>query len=292
VTVLVDRLVCALAVAVVCAGASGCANAGAPAGGGTVPTAASPTSPGAPVSRPRRESCDLPLLEALEAHGATTMAGLVRAAGLEERLTGPGPFTVVAPDDGAFAAFAPEELARLSLSADLAGAFVLDHILAGRVAPEALSDGLLTETLYVPGGLREASHRLAWSARDGALEVEGARVTAVLDTPAATVYLVDRPLPAMPSAWARPARASPGERVTVLCRWVDAGGAPVVGARCTFGWHFGDWMPHDQAFTDARGVARCTRVIPSRAAGDRVVVTVTTHGSRPARTVVATFVVH
>jgi hypothetical protein len=127
--------------------------------------------------------------------------------------------------------------------------------------------------------------------RAGALLVEGARVTTVLDTPGATVYVVDRPLPAIPSARARPACASPGERVTILCRWVDTDGAPVVGARCTFGWHFGSWMPHDTAFTDARGVARCTRVVPDTPGDDRIVVTVTTHGRRPSRTVVATFVV-
>jgi uncharacterized surface protein with fasciclin (FAS1) repeats len=291
VTVLVDRLLCALAVAVVCAGATACADAGAPAGDRAVTVGAPSASSRAAPPQPSRETSGLPLFEALETHGATTMAHLVRAAGLEERLSASGPVTVIAPDDDAFAAFAATELARLFARDERAQAFVLDHALAGRVPREALSDGLLTETLYFPAGLREASHRLAWAVHDGALEVEGARVTAVLEAAAATVYLVDRPLPATPSAWARPARVSPGERVTIVCRWVDPDGAPIAGARCTFGWHFGAWMPHDEALTDAHGVARCTRLIPSRSAGERVLVTVTTHGPRPARTVVATFAV-
>jgi hypothetical protein len=219
------------------------------------------------------------------------MSRIVQAAGLERRLSGAGPYTLVAPDEEAFGAVAPRELARTLARRDRAGAFVLDHLLAGRVPPEALSDGLQTLTMYAPERLQEAGHRLTWSVQGPSIEVDGARVAAVLETANGIVYVVDRPLPAAPEAWARPVRATPGEHVTVVCRWVDADGTPVAGARCVFGWHFGDWMPHDEAVTDARGVARCTRVVPAEPGVRRVLVTVTASGPRPTRTVAAAFTV-
>ena len=231
------------------------------------------------------------IAETLDARGLTTMARLVRAAGLEARLSGPGPYTLVAPTETAFEVVPAVRLERIAARRDRAEAFVLDHLLAGRVPPEALSDGLQTLTMYAPEGLQEAGHRLTWAVGARGLGVDGARVTAVLEAANGVVYVVDRLLPPAPEAWARPARASPGERVTVLCRWVEADGAPVAGARCTFGWHFGAWMPHDETVTNDHGVARCTRVVPSHPGTDRVLVTVTASGPRPTRTVVAAFAV-
>lgn len=271
---------CAVLLALLCVWTAGCADSGAPPADGPVtPSAGSPAtaSSGSTIS------------DTLVAHGLTTMSRIVRAAGLERRLSSAGPYTLVAPDDEAFDAVAPRELARTLARRDRAEAFVLDHLLAGRVPPEALSDGLQTLTTYAPEGLQEAGHRLTWSVRNGSIQVEGARVTAVLEAANGIVYVVDRPLPPAPEAWARPMQASPGERVTVLCRWVDVGGTPVAGARCMFGWHFGDWMPHDETLTDAHGVARCTRVVPSHPGTDRVLVTVTARGALPTRTVVAVF---
>ncbi len=271
----------AVLLALLCVGAAGCAASGAP------PAEQPATAPAG--SPPAIEASGSTIAATLDERGLTTMARLVRAAGLEARLSGPGPYTLVAPTDTAFDVAPPLRLERISARRDRAEAFVLDHLLAGRVPPEALSDGLQTLTMYAPEGLREAGHRLTWAVGAGALGVDGARVTVVLETANGVVYVVDRLLPPAPEAWARPAQASPGERVTVLCRWLDADGTPVGGARCMFGWHFGDWMPHDETVTDAHGVARCTRVVPSHPGTDRVLVTVTARGALPTRTVVAVF---
>ena len=274
---------CAVLLALLCVGIAGCADSGAP-------PADQPVTPsaGSPVAH---ESSGSTIAATLDEQGLATMARIVRAASLERRLSGAGPYTLVTPDDEAFGAVAPRELARTLARRDGAEAFVLDHLLAGRVPPEALSDGLQTLTMYAPEGLQEAGHRLTWSVQGPPIEVDGARVTAVLETANGLIYVVDRPLPPAPEAWARPARASPGESVTVVCRWVDGGGTPVAGARCVFGWHFGDWMPHDEAVTDGRGVARCTRVVPAELGVRRVLVTVTARGPRPTRTVAAAFTV-
>ena len=274
---------CAVLLALLCVGVAGCADSGAP----PVDQPASPTAGSPPAS----ESSGSTIAATLDAYGLATMSRIVHAAGLERRLTGAGPYTLVAPDEEAFDAVAPRELARTLARRDRAEAFVLDHLLAGRVPPEALTDGLQTLTMYAPEGLQEVGHRLTWSVRNGSIQVEGARVTAGLETANGIVYVVERPLPPAPEAWARPTRASPGEPVTVVCRWVEGDGTPVGGARCVFGWHFGEWMPHDEALTDARGVARCTRVVPAEPGARRVLVTVTASGPRPTRTVVAAFVV-
>jgi uncharacterized surface protein with fasciclin (FAS1) repeats len=274
---------CAVLLALLCVGTAGCA-------GSSAPPADEPVTPsaGSPVAH---ESSGSTVAATLDEQGLATMARIVRAAGLRRRLSGAGPYTLVAPDDEAFDAVAPSELDRIFARRDRAEAFVLDHLLAGRVPPEALSDGLQTLTMYAPEGLQEAGHRLTWAVQGEAIEVDGSRVTAVLEAANGIVYVIDRPLPAAPEVWARPARASPGESVTVVCRWVDGDGTPVAGARCVFGWHFGEWMPHDEAVTDARGVARCTRVVPAEPGARRVLVTVTASGPRPTRTVVAAFLV-
>jgi uncharacterized surface protein with fasciclin (FAS1) repeats len=283
------RTLCALIIALACLGLTGCAGSDAqPASTETSAAAARAAEAGSP---PATKSSGSSIAVTLDERGLTTMTRIVRAAGLERRLSGAGPYTLVAPDERAFGALPATELSRLCARRDRAKAFVLDQLLAGRVPLEALSDGLLTLTMYTPEGLEEAGHRLTWSVRDAAVEVDGARVTAAVEAANGIVYVVDRPLPSAPEAWARPARASPDERVTVVCRWVDSDGTPVAGARCVFGWHFGDWMPHDEAVTDARGVARCTRVVPAEPGTRRVLVTVTASGPRPTRTVVAAFAV-
>ncbi len=296
------RTLCATLIAAALAGASSCGDSDEPPTGLQTPPATEPTStaaasptaqPATPAagSPPATESSGSTIAATLDERGLATMALIVRAASLERRLSSAGPYTLVAPDEEAFGTVAPRELARNLARRDRAEAFVLDHLLAGRVPPEALSDCLQTLTMYAPEGLQEAGHRLTWSVRNGSIRVEGARVTAVLETANGIVYVVDQPLPPAPEAWAHPTRASPGEPVTVVCRWVDGDGTPVGGARCIFGWHFGEWMPHDEAMTDARGVARCTRVVPAEPGARRVLVTVTVSGPRPTRTVVAAFVV-
>lgn len=263
-----------LVVCLACAWVSACGNLG---GGPTRPT----PSPAATTT----------IVETLRDEGLTTMARVVCTAGLESRLSATGPYTLVVPDDDAFGALPAGTMADLLRVRSRARALVLDQLIAGKVPPEALSDGLQTLTMYAPSGLAEAGHRLTWAVRDGAVSVDGARVTAAIAGANGIVYVVDRLLPPAPQVWARPSRARPGERVSVVCRWTRADGTPVADARCIFGWHFGDWMPHDVTWTNASGVARCSRVVPGQPGAHRVLVTVTTRGDAPTRTVVAAFTV-
>ncbi|RPI29914.1 MAG: hypothetical protein EHM52_04160, partial [Actinomycetota bacterium] len=127
---------CVVLLALLCVGVAGCADSGAP-------PADRPATPAA-GSPPATESSGSTIAATLDERGLATMALIVRAAGLERRLSGAGPYTLVAPDEEAFGAVAPRELARTLARRDRAEAFVLDHLLAGRVPPEALSDCLQT----------------------------------------------------------------------------------------------------------------------------------------------------
>jgi len=232
-----------------------------------------------------------PIVAALDREGLTTMAGLVRVAGLAPRLTTDGPFTLVAPDEHAFQAMPDDARRRRLERREQARAFVLDHLLGGALPPGAVTDGLQTRTMYVSGGLAEAGHRLQWSVDGATVSVEEAHVTATLPCANGVVYVVDALLPPPPQVWARPSRASPGDPVTVTCRWARADGTPVAGARCIVAWHFDGDTRHDEARTDGEGIARCTRVVPPRPGAGTVLVTVTASGAAPTRTVVATFTV-
>ena len=72
----------------------------------------------------------------------TTLETAVLAAGLETALSGPGPFTVFAPTDEAFAAVDPDVLS--SLLSDPQGALtqvLLFHVVSGEASTSNISDG-------------------------------------------------------------------------------------------------------------------------------------------------------
>jgi len=71
------------------------------------------------------------IVEELTAAGATTLVDLVVKAGLAETLSGPGPFTVVAPDNEAFAKLPADLLATLSGDVELLKRVLLFHVVSG-----------------------------------------------------------------------------------------------------------------------------------------------------------------
>merc|ERR1739838_1129405 len=71
------------------------------------------------------------IVEELTAAGATTLVDLVVKAGLVETLSGPGPFTVVAPDNEAFAKLPTDLLATLAGDAELLKKVLLFHVVPG-----------------------------------------------------------------------------------------------------------------------------------------------------------------
>lgn len=65
----------------------------------------------------------------------TTLATALERAGLTDTLQGPGPFTVFAPNNDAFAALPPGQLAQLlqPMNRDRLRAVLLHHVVSGRI---------------------------------------------------------------------------------------------------------------------------------------------------------------
>lgn len=109
---------------------------------------------------------------ALHAGQFKTLAAALQAAGLVDTLKGPGPFTVFAPTDAAFAALPAgtlESLLRPENRAKLV-AILTYHVVPGRVS--ASRAATLDSAATVQGG------RLAIRASGSTLSVDGARVVA------------------------------------------------------------------------------------------------------------------
>jgi len=91
------------------------------------------------------------LTSTLVARGFTTLVSALEDTGLDAALAGPGPFTILAPTDAAFAALPAGFLAGLTLQ-ELTEVLQY-HVIAGRVrASEALAGGL-AETLLGPSAV-------------------------------------------------------------------------------------------------------------------------------------------
>src|SRR5690606_8883249 len=71
------------------------------------------------------------LATAAEAGGLDTFLSAVDVAGLRETLDGPGPFTIFAPSDKAFAALPAGELDRLLKNKKKLAALLKHHVVAG-----------------------------------------------------------------------------------------------------------------------------------------------------------------
>jgi len=102
-----------------------------------------PMAPPEPVTQPN-------IVEtAVAADDFTTLVTAVTAAELAEVLSGPGPFTVFAPTDAAFAALPEgtvETLLQPDSQADLAGILTY-HVVPGAVSASDLADGMTVETI-------------------------------------------------------------------------------------------------------------------------------------------------
>lgn len=86
---------------------------------------------------------------AVAAGNFTTLVAAVTAAGLVETLKGPGPFTVFAPTDAAFAALPAgtvEELLKPE-NKDQLVAILTYHVVAGKVMSTDLTEGMMAPTV-------------------------------------------------------------------------------------------------------------------------------------------------
>ncbi|MFN3972821.1 MAG: fasciclin domain-containing protein [Gemmobacter sp.] len=122
---------------------------------------------------------------AVGAGSFTTLVAAVQAAGLVDTLKGPGPFTVFAPTDAAFAALPagtvedllkPENLAQLT-------AILTYHVVPGKVMSTDLSEGLMAAT--VQGS--EVTITL-----EGGAKVDGAMIsTADIEASNGVIHVID-----------------------------------------------------------------------------------------------------
>ena len=73
--------------------------------------------------------------------GFATLSAQLKAAGLVETLSGPGPFTVLAPTDEAFAKLPPAALAGLAKDPAALKAVILRHAIAGSISVSVGTQG-------------------------------------------------------------------------------------------------------------------------------------------------------
>jgi uncharacterized surface protein with fasciclin (FAS1) repeats len=108
---------------------------------------------------------------AVAAGDFTTLVSLVKKAGLAKTLSGPGPFTVFAPTDAAFAKIPKATLAKLAKNRKQLRGVLLYHVLAGEVPSSEAVKLKSAETLQ--------GDRIRLRVRKGSLVVNGsARVVA------------------------------------------------------------------------------------------------------------------
>lgn len=122
---------------------------------------------------------------AVGAGNFTTLVAAVQAAGLVDTLKGPGPFTVFAPTDAAFAALPAgtvEDLLKPE-NKDKLVAILTYHVVPGKVMSTDLTDGLMAKT--VNGA--DVTITL-----DGGAKVNGATIsTADIEASNGVIHVID-----------------------------------------------------------------------------------------------------
>ncbi len=109
------------------------------------------------------------IVEIAQQSGRTnTLVEAIKAAGLEETLSGEGPFTVFAPVDKAFSAIPKDELDKILADPELLKRVLLYHVVNGRLSA---ADVVRDERLDSLEGAE-----LVVTPRDGAVMINAAKV--------------------------------------------------------------------------------------------------------------------
>merc|ERR1712123_531775 len=114
------------------------------------------------------------IAEELTAAGATTLVDFVVKAGLAETLSGPGPFTVFAPDNDAFAKLPADLVATLTGDVELLKKVLLFHVASGNVMSKDISNDITVDS--VEGSPLRANVYLKSKYYDGFVTINGKRV--------------------------------------------------------------------------------------------------------------------
>ena len=146
-------------------------------------------APRAEAHHPSRDRRADILDTAVGAGGFETLVAAVRAAGLVETLKGPGPFTVFAPTDEAFAALPPGTVESLLEPANREAlrAVLTYHVVAGRVP--AATAGALRNADTVNG------QRVGIKVEEGRLKIDQATVqSADIGASNGIIHVIDKVL--------------------------------------------------------------------------------------------------
>ena len=115
-----------------------------------------------------------------------TLVKALEAAGLDKELRGPGPFTLLAPSEEAFAKLSAGELDRLLKpeSKEKLRAILSYHVIPGKVAAEDLADMKSVPTID--------GRRLQVRMKEGMIAVDGAMVVEVnIEATNGVIHVVD-----------------------------------------------------------------------------------------------------
>jgi len=121
---------------------------------------------------------------AIAAGSFTTLVQAVQAAGLVETLKGPGPFTVFAPNDAAFAKVPADVLQGLLADKAALAKVLTYHVVPGRVTAAELSRATWAKTVQ--------GQSLLVGAGEGEVRVDGAKVIAAdIETTNGLLHVID-----------------------------------------------------------------------------------------------------
>ncbi len=140
------------------------------------------------------------IVEVAVANGSfNTLVAAVKAAGLAETLMGPGPFTVFAPTDAAFAKLPAGTVQSLLADKDKLASILTYHVLSGKVSANDVVAGNGARPATVNG------QSLDITVRDGKVYVNGANVV-IADVQASNgvIHVIDAVLMPKPASTSAP----------------------------------------------------------------------------------------
>ena len=114
-----------------------------------------------------------------------TLVAAVEAAGLVETLSGPGPFTVFAPTDEAFAQIPQEDLKALLADKEALTAVLTYHVVPGKV--------MASDVVELDSATTVNGQTLKIQVKDGTVMIDGAKVlTTDVEASNGVIHVIDK----------------------------------------------------------------------------------------------------
>jgi len=168
---------------------SACSTAATPAPATQAPATAAPATPAPATEAPATEAPAAELGDIVEVATAagsfSTLLQAATAAGLVDTLKGPGPFTVFAPTDEAFAKLPAGTIESLLADPEKLKAILLYHVVSGAVTSDQVVG--LTEATSVEGS------DIAISVKDGSVYLNDSAMVITVDVMASNgvIHVID-----------------------------------------------------------------------------------------------------